>query len=77
MEEDPELLKATGFDEAILGITCVRGTNVVAYDYEKCVDILKEQDELTEEEAIEHMEFNVVGSYVGERTPVLIWKADG
>ena len=29
-------------------------------------------DDMTEEDAIEHMNFNVTGSYVGEHTPVFI-----
>ena len=72
-EDEEDFLFADGFDDAILGIGR-RATQpeVVAYDYEKCVQILVERDEMTEEEAREYMEFNVVGAFVGERTPVFI-----
>ena len=39
------------------------------YNYQKCIEILMAGGIATEEEAIEHMEFNVVGSWVGEGTP--------
>ena len=68
-----EVLFADGFEEAILGLArkaC--HPEVVAYDYERCVQILVERDDMTEEEAREYMEFNVVGAFVGERTPVFI-----
>ena len=72
-EEEEDFLFADGFDEAILGVGR-RATQpeVVAYDYEKCVQILVERDEMTEEDAREFMEFNVVGAFVGERTPVFV-----
>ena len=72
-EDEEDFLFADGFDEAILGIGR-RATQPegVAYDYEKCVQILVERDEMTEEDAREFMEFNVVGAFVGERTPVFV-----
>ena len=71
-EDEEDFLFADGFDDAILGIGR-RGTQpeVVAYDYEKCVLILMDR-EMTEEEAREYMEFNVVGAFVGDRTPIFI-----
>jgi hypothetical protein len=30
------------------------------------------RDKMTEEEAIEYMDFNVVGSYVGDATPLFV-----
>ena len=72
MEED-ELLFADGFDNAVLGIARrASQPDAVAYDYARCVQILVERDDMTEEEAFEYMEFNVVGAFVGERTPVFI-----
>ena len=72
MKEEEDFLFADGFDDAILGIGR-RATQpeVVAYDYEKCVLILMDR-EMTEEEAREYMEFNVVGAFVGDRTPIFI-----
>jgi len=70
-ELNPKALKADGFDDAILGIsTRIGDDNLIAYDYDKCIEIL--QKEMSYEEAVEYMEFNVVGSYVGEGTPIFI-----
>lgn len=66
-----EALLADGFEEALIGHT--HGLNIVAvYDYDKCIQIMMERDEMSIEEAVEFMEFNVVGAYVGEKTPVFI-----
>jgi hypothetical protein len=68
---DNEALLADGFEEALIGHT--NGHNVVAvYDYDLCVQILMEREGMSTEDAIEFMEFNVVGSYVGEKTPIFI-----
>lgn len=66
---EEELLFADGFDDAIIGVS-VSGDCVVAYDFDKCVEILAK--EMSYEEAVEYMDFNVVGSYMGEQTPVFI-----
>ena len=68
---DSEMLVADGFDAAIVGIT-ESGEPTVVYDWETCVDILRIRDEMSEEDAIEHMSFNVTGAYVGSRTPIFI-----
>lgn len=67
-EED--ILKADGFDEAIIGIE----TNEMRliYSVSKCIQILCR--DMDEEEAVEFFEFNVRGSYVGGKTP--IWCVD-
>ena len=72
-----EFLIADGFDNAVLGIARrASQPDVVAYDYGKCVQILVERDDMTEEEAHEFMEFNVVDAFVGERTPVFVEARD-
>ena len=72
-EGDEELLCADGFDDAILGI-CERANSsaVVAYDTDKCIDILMGRDNMDYEEAVDYFYFNVIGGYVGDRTPVFI-----
>lgn len=68
--EEEEALVADGFEAALIG--CTNGYNIVAvYDYELCIHILME-DNMTYEEALEYMEYNVVGAYVGEKTPMFI-----
>ena len=77
-----EALLADGFDSAVLGM-CERFGNdpVVAYDREKCVEILMDEfaqniDEDEDEDlytmAVEYFDYNVAGAYVGENTPVFL-----
>ncbi|PHQ84143.1 MAG: hypothetical protein COB65_06295 [Thalassobium sp.] len=72
-EFNPEALLADGFDDAIIGI-CERFGNdpVVAYDKDKCINILVQRDGMSYEEAVEYFDFNVLGAYVGKGTPVYI-----
>lgn len=59
------------FDEAIIGVAERIGMEaVVAYDIDKIIEILMR--EMTEEEAVEYFEFNILGAYMGEKTPVYI-----
>ena len=71
-ENYPELLVADGFDKAILGVSQQFNSLSVAYDRNKCIEILMTRDNMTQLEAIEYFEFNVVGAYVGEHTPSFI-----
>ena len=64
-----ELLFADGFDEAIIGIARqFSSQEFVAYDRAKCIEILMR--DMTEDEAEEYFEFNVIGAWVGPGTPV-------
>jgi len=66
----PDVLIADGFDDAIIGIAERYGMNsVVLYDKNKCVKIMQDRDNMTEEEAIEFFYYNIVGAYMGEYTP--------
>jgi hypothetical protein len=72
-EENPKALFADGFDDAILGVSRRNGhDSLVAYSVAKCIGVLMERDKMSEEEANEFFDFNVIGSYVGDGTPVFI-----
>ena len=68
-----ELLLAGGFEDAFVGTgeRCGQPT-IAVYDRKKCIDVLEKRDGPTREEAIEFFEFNVVGSWVGEQTPIFV-----
>lgn len=72
------MLLADGYDSAIIGyaINPVSQKNVVVYDVEKILKILFERDEMSIEQAEEFFNFNIVGSYVGEQTPIYVYKSD-
>jgi len=71
-EHAPEALLADGFDSALVGVVRQFTKTVALYNYDACVEILMSRDEMTQEDAIEFMEYNVVGAWVGENTPAFV-----
>ena len=66
------LLEPATYDEAIVGVAeRADGLMCVAYDRQRCIEILM-QDDMTRDEAEEFFEFNVLGAYMGEGTPVFV-----
>jgi len=67
---DEELLIADGFDKAIIGVD--EKSMRLIYSVSKCLEIIiiDSQSGMSYEEAIEYFEFNVSGSYMGEKTPI-------
>lgn len=71
--DEEKLVKADGFEDAIIGVGGrINMPEVLIYSYNKCVKILMKRDNFTYEEAIEWMDYNVVGSWVGETTPIFV-----
>jgi hypothetical protein len=74
------LIRFDGYDDAILGTASVwmDGGKVerLVYSGEGIVKVLKERDGMSDEEALEFIDFNVEGAYVGPRTPVVVWAWD-
>ncbi len=65
--EEEECLTADGFDDALVGFTC--GPNMVAvYDVQRMIEILVAEG-MDHDDAVEHLDYNVIGAYVGEKTP--------
>lgn len=71
IEEYSEALLADGFTAALIGFGHQFNHEVAIYDYEKCIGLLMDRG-MDEEEAIEFMDYNVVGSWVGHNTPVFL-----
>lgn len=68
-----EALTLHGFEGALIGISERRGLPALAvYDRKKCIKILMDRDEMTEEAASQHFEFYVVGAQAGEITPIIL-----
>lgn len=74
-EHNAEAFLADGYEEAILGIAerCSQPTLVV-YDAEKCIEILMARDGMSREEAEDFFRFNTLGAWVGEGTPLFLWR---
>ena len=68
------MLNANGFDNALIGIGRRCGQeDILVYDFNKAVKILVNRDNMTEEEAVEYLEFNTVGAWVGDKTPMFVY----
>ena len=70
-EEYPDLLRMDGFDDAILGVVERIGLQTVCYDLNKVIAILMEQG-MDEQDAWDWYQFNMIGAWVGEATPVFL-----
>ena len=73
-KEYPDLLvmNPTYLDEAIIGVVSRINLSAICYDTNKVIELLIQHEGMTDEEAIEHFEYNMKGSWVGETTPVFL-----
>lgn len=70
-----DALKMDGYDDCIVGIVERFGQpNHLIYDLDKVFKKLM-VDGMTQHEAQEWYEFNMLGAYVGETTPSFLYKA--
>jgi hypothetical protein len=66
---DETFLKADGLDSAVIGVEIGEPMRLI-YSVTKVIEHLVTEDEMTVEDAIEHYEYNIHGSYMGEQTPI-------
>ena len=71
---NPDALFLDGFEDALVGIGRRTGgmLDVAVYDYNKCVKVMVERDGSSHDDAVEYMEYNVAGAYVGDHGPILV-----
>jgi hypothetical protein len=71
LEYYPEetFLKADGLDSAVIGVQVSDPMRLI-YSVTKVIEHLVTEDDMSVEDAMEHFEFNIRGSYVGEQTPI-------
>lgn len=60
------------YDSAIIGIT---ENNQVVYDYDKMIEHLMQEDDMSYEEAIDFISYNTIRSlpYAGEGAPIIMY----
>ena len=72
-----EVLKINGYDKAIIGWANVWQSNTkvetLIYSGNILMQILQNSDGMTEEEALEYINFNIEGAYMGPSTPIIMW----
>ena len=72
LAEYGEAMLADGFEDCIVGVGSRCGTSYLAvYSVRKILDELMSEG-FSEEEAIEHFEFNIIGAWVGDGTPIFL-----
>ena len=65
-------IKFDGLDDAVIGVTA--SDNKIVYSAERILTLL--QNDMSAEDALEFMEFNIIGLYAGEGTPIIVWLDD-
>ena len=70
-ELNPEAILWEDLDDAVIGMS---NDLCVVYQVELMQQEFMRQNDWTEEEAEEYIEYNVLGAHVGEYTPIHIWK---
>jgi hypothetical protein len=67
------VLSADGFESCVLGVGRRCGQpDLIVYSIERCAELLVERDGLDYSEAMDYLEFNSIGAWVGEETPVWV-----
>lgn len=62
---------ADGFEDAFMGIGTQFNRMVAIYDLSKCKNILIKRG-MSPDAALEYLEYNVLGAYVGTQTPIFV-----
>jgi len=72
------MLKADGLDDAIIGVghRCGEPT-VVVYDIDLAIQAVQRELKCEIWEAVEYFNFNILGSYIGEHTPIFVERVQG
>lgn len=62
-----------GFDEALIGFSQrVNEPLLAVYKWQRMVQILKNRDKMSYEDAVEYIEYNCIGAWIGEQTPIIV-----
>lgn len=71
-EINPEAVILDDFQDALIGYTENSFfSNSAVYDFEKCISLLIERG-LPLNDAVEYFEFNVLGAYFGNNSPIFV-----
>ncbi len=78
-EEYPDvelmMLEPKYFDKAIVGVIHRNHhPQAICYDTNKCIKLLAKYGNMSEEDAAEYFDYKTQGAYVGEHTPVFLYK---
>jgi hypothetical protein len=72
-ERGETVLLMDGFDEALIGFSQrINEPLLAVYSYNVMVDVCVFRDGMSYEEAEEYIEYNCIGAWVGEQTPIIV-----
>ena len=73
LEMEDSTLLMDGFEEAFIGFSRrINDPLLAVYSWEKMVEILIHRDGMSYDDATEYIDFNCLGAYVGEQTPIIV-----
>lgn len=62
-----------GFEDALIGFSRrINDPLLAVYSYDKMIEVLMMRDGMSYDDATEYIDFNCVGAYVGEQTPIIV-----
>ena len=70
--EDIQILHNYSYDDALIGVS---EDGRAIYDFEKMVDWLMKEEDWTDEEAVEWIEYNTIRAlhYMGDGAPIIMY----
>ena len=66
-----DALKAEGFDECVIGVDM---GGCIVYDADKMIRKIMKETKSDYDDAREYFEYKIAGAYVGDFTPIYIYK---
>lgn len=71
-DENVILFNNPAYADAFIGMSM---DDRAVYDFDKMVDALVEEDGMTKEDAIEYLDYNVIGAHI-ENSPIVVYPAN-
>lgn len=72
-DENPEAITYDGLDAALIGIGRRCGTlSIAVYSWEGLMETLIKDQDMTYEEAMEWISYNIEGGWLGTNTPIVV-----
>lgn len=73
VEMEESTLLMDGFEEAFIGFSRrINEPLLAVYSWELMVKLLMERDGMSYDDATEYIDFNCIGAWVGEQTPIIV-----
>ena len=70
---DQTTMLMDGFDEALIGFSQrINEPLLAVYSWEKMVDVCVNRDRMSTEEAEEYINYNCIGAWIGDQTPIIV-----